>query len=355
MLRTVALPQRKPAHTRQTGPPVRIPRPTALPAHAPRNPAHAARRIPWPPRGALAVLALVAILLALLALTGRFPTVGPDQALALRDRLLDLHERHPVASVAAFVAGYVAMTSCSIPGAVFLTLTGGAVFGFGMALAAVSVASTAGACLAFLSARHLLRGMVRRLWPRQLARIDAVMTEGAKGTEGDGNDNLAADAGRQGSGCPAEAGAGDARTVSTARGDATRAGTAVRAPSSARASSGLPPFELLSPGALCLLGLRCVAVMPYWLVNLLFGVTAMRLSTFATVSLVGMVPLNAIYVHAGAELGRIRHLGDILSLRTGLALCLLAVVPLVLRRALCALKARRRAGNRRTSTPEQSG
>lgn len=343
MLRTVALPQRKPAHTRQAGPPVRIPRPTVPPppAHAPRNPAHAARRIPWPPRGALAMLALAATLLALLALTGHFPAVGPDLALALRDRLLDLHARHPVASVAAFVAGYVAMTSCSIPGAVFLTLTGGAVFGFGVALAAVSVASTAGACLAFLSARHLLRGMVRRLWPRQLARIDTVMTEGA---EGDGNDNLAADAGGQGSGCPAETGAGDARTASTARGDATRAGTAVRAPSSARASSGLPPFELLSPGALCLLGLRCVAVMPYWLVNLLFGVTAMRLSTFATVSLVGMAPLNAIYVHAGAELGRIRHLGDILSLRTGLALCLLAVVPLVLRRALCALKARRRAG-----------
>ncbi|MEG6504071.1 TVP38/TMEM64 family protein [Nitratidesulfovibrio sp. 1201_IL3209] len=272
---------------------MRIPRPTAPspPAHAPRNPA----------RGALAVLALTATLLALLALTGHFPAVGPDQALALRDRLLDLHARHPVASVAAFVAGYVAMTSCSIPGAVFLTLTGGAVFGFWVALAAVSLASTAGACLAFLSARHLLRGMVRRLWPRQSARIDAAMAEGQ----------------------PCSAPCGPALS------------------------------SLASPGALCLLGLRCVAVMPYWLVNLLFGVTAMRLSTFATVSLVGMVPLNAIYVHAGAELARIRHLGDIISLRTGLALCLLAVVPLVLRRALCALKARRWADNRCTSAPKQ--
>ncbi len=98
--------------------------------------------------------------------------------------------------------------------------------------------------------------------------------------------------------------------------------------------------------------------MPYWLVNLLFGVTAMRLRTFATISLFGMLPLNAIYVHAGAELGRIRHLGDIISLRTGLALCLLAVAPLALRRAARMLEARRCAGHRAATVdaaaPEQS-
>nr|GBO98244.1 uncharacterized membrane protein [Nitratidesulfovibrio sp. HK-II] len=261
----------------------------------------------------LAALAL-AILLAALALTGHFPAVGPDQALALRDRLLALHARHPLASVAAYVAGYVLMTSCSIPGAVFLTLTGGAVFGFGVALAAVSAASTAGACVAFLCARHLLRDTVRRLWPGQLARIDAAMAQGLPGGPPCG---------------PAPSGP---------------------------APSGPALSGLASPGALCLLGLRCVAVMPYWLVNLLFGVTAMRPSTFATVSLFGMLPLNAIYVHAGAELGRIRHLGDIISLRTGLALCLLAVAPLALRRAARMLEARRCAVHRAAAdatAPEQ--
>lgn len=296
---------------------MRTPRSIAPPAHTPRNPAHGgpavlkpsgpaapARRLPLPP-AVLAALAL-AILLAALALAGHFPAVGPDQALALRDRLLALQARHPVASVAVYVAGYVLMTSCSIPGAVFLTLTGGAVFGFGVALAAVSAASTAGACVAFLCARHLLRDTVRRLWPRQLARIDAAMAERLPGSPP----------------------CGPALSV------------------------------LASPGALCLLGLRCVAVMPYWLVNLLFGVTAMRLRTFAMVSLFGMLPLNAIYVHAGAELGRIRHLGDIISLRTGLALCLLAVAPLALRRAARMLEARRCAGHRAATVdaaaPEQS-
>lgn len=272
------------------------------------------RRIPRPSRDTAVRLALAALLLtclALLALTGNLAPPGPDQALALRDRLLDLHARHPVASVAAYVAGYVAMTACSIPGAVFLTLTGGAVFGFGTALAAVSAASTIGACLAFLSARHLLRTTVRRLWPRQLARIDAAMAEGG--------DN---------------------------------GGTATNAAGATDEQS--PGSRLFSPGALCLLGLRCVAVMPYWLVNLLFGVTAMRLYTFATVSLLGMLPLNAIYVHAGAELGRIRHLGDIISLRTGLALCLLAVAPVLLRRVAGAMAGRRQAGNRCTSAPGQT-
>ena len=305
---------------------MRIPRPPASPAHTPRNRAHggpAANGEPHsngfasfrPPialanlarRAGIPVAIIVAALLALAVLTGNLPTPGPEQALALRDRLLDLHARHPVTSVAAYVAGYVAMTACSIPGAVFLTLTGGAVFGFGLALAAVSAASTIGACLAFLSARHLLRNTVRRLWPGQLARIDAAMAEGS------GRSDPAGAAGEQS-----------------------------------------PGSRLFSPGALCLLGLRCVAVMPYWLVNLLFGVTAMRLSTFATVSLFGMLPLNAIYVHAGAELGRIRHLGDIISLRTGLALCLLAVTPLLLRRMTDMLKARRPANTRCTSAPEQT-
>lgn len=255
--------------------------------------------------------------------------MGPDQALALRDRLLDLHARHPVTSVAVYVAGYVVMTACSIPGAVFLTLTGGAVFGFGAALAAVSAASTAGACLAFLSARHLLRATVRHLWPGQLARIDAAMTEGG------GSGDTASDAGTQ------------SRTSSPASAD--------QPDSPGPPSSTSPPAsDLFSPGAMCLLGLRCVAVMPYWLVNLLFGVTAMRLSTFATVSLFGMLPLNALYVHAGAELGRIRHLGDIISLRTGLALCLLAAVPLLLRRMAGLLEWWRRANTRCTSTPKQT-
>jgi len=300
---------------------VRIPRRPPPPARGPLDPrapldprdrahdgpAAACVPLPAPKKGARdtgtrcpilkALAALLLLSLALLFLTGKLPTPGPDQALALRDRLLDLHARHPVASVAAYIAGYVAMTACSIPGAVFLTLTGGAVFGFGVALAAVSAASTAGACLAFLSARHLLRGTVRRLWPCQLTRIDAAMADGDSG--------------------------------GTATGTANAAGAHPLCP------------RLLSPGALCLLGLRCVAVMPYWLVNLLFGVTAMRLSTFATVSLVGMVPLNALYVHAGAELGRVRHLGDIISFRTGLALCLLAAVPLLLRRVMGTLAARR--------------
>ncbi len=258
-------------------------------------------------RAVIPLAIMAAVLLAVAALTGHLPSVGPEQALALRDRLLDLHARHPVASVAAYIAGYVAMTACSIPGAVFLTLTGGAVFGFGAALAAVSAASTIGACLAFLSARHLLRATVCRLWPGQLARIDAAMAHG---------------------------------------GDSANPAGCARARS--------PGSGLLSAGALCLLGLRCVAVMPYWLVNLLFGVTAMRLSTFAMVSLVGMLPLNALYVHAGAELGRIRHLGDIISLRTGLALCLLAAVPLLLRRMAGLLEWWRRANTRCTSTPKQT-
>jgi uncharacterized membrane protein YdjX (TVP38/TMEM64 family) len=60
-----------------------------------------------------------------------------------------------------FIAGYVLATILLAPGAV-LTLAAGAIFGVTEGVLYVFAAATAGACGAFLVARHLLRDLVRR-------------------------------------------------------------------------------------------------------------------------------------------------------------------------------------------------
>lgn len=79
-------------------------------------------------------------------------------------------------------------------------------------------------------------------------------------------------------------------------------------------------------GAFYLLALRLTAAVPYFVINLAFGVTRMRLRTFAPISFLGLAPATALYVNAGTRLATINSPRDILStalLSTFLALALL--------------------------------
>jgi pyruvate/2-oxoglutarate dehydrogenase complex dihydrolipoamide dehydrogenase (E3) component/uncharacterized membrane protein YdjX (TVP38/TMEM64 family) len=99
---------------------------------------------------------------------------------ARRDALRVEAAARPLRAVAAYAALYVGVTALSLPGAAVLTLAGGAVFGFWLGLAVVSVASTLGATLAFLVARFLLRDAVQaRFGDRLRAVNDGVRADGA--------------------------------------------------------------------------------------------------------------------------------------------------------------------------------
>lgn len=89
--------------------------------------------------------------------------------------------------------------------------------------------------------------------------------------------------------------------------------------------------EVERNGAFYLLSLRLMAAVPYFVVNLTFGLTRMRLRTFAPVSFVGLAPATALYVNAGTELAAIERPGDILSARLIATFALLAILPLVAR------------------------
>jgi uncharacterized membrane protein YdjX (TVP38/TMEM64 family) len=93
-------------------------------------------------------------------------------------------------------------------------------------------------------------------------------------------------------------------------------------------------------GALYLLSLRLIPVVPFFLINLCLGLTRMRTWTFYGVSQVGMLPGTAVYVNAGTELTHIHSVGDVATPGVLVALVLLGVFPLLA--GLRRLHARRR-------------
>ena len=219
----------------------------------------------------LLVLVLAVALAGFVVLDlGRYLSL--EQLRAAQADLADLYARRPGTVVAAFFGVYVVVTALSLPGAVPLTLAGGALFGLGLGTLVVSFASTAGATLAMLVSRHLLREAVQARFGARLAEMDR----------------------------------GIARD-----------------------------------GAFYLFTLRLVPVLPFFAINLLMGLTAMRLWTYAWVSQVGMLAGTLVYVNAGAQLAQLTSLKGIVSPGLLGAFVLLGLFPLLVRWLISRVRARR--------------
>lgn len=94
-----------------------------------------------------------------------------------------------------------------------------------------------------------------------------------------------------------------------------------------------------------LLSLRLAPVVPFFVINLVMGLTPMRLRTFWWISQLGMLPGTAVYVYAGASLPSLRQLtsdfvSSVLSPQLWTALLLLALFPLAARLAARRLQRR---------------
>ena len=161
-----------------------------------------------------------------------------------------------------YLAVYVAVAALSIPGAVILTLIGGAIFGLGWGLLIVSFASSIGATLAFLVSRTLLRDWVQSKFGDYLAPIN-------RGIEKDGS------------------------------------------------------FYLFS--------IRMVPLFPFFIVNLLMGLTPIKTISFYIVSQIGMLLGTAVYINAGSELVQITSLSGLVSGSLLFSLALLGLFPFIAR------------------------
>ncbi|MBR7627634.1 FAD-dependent oxidoreductase [Aeromonas popoffii] len=94
-------------------------------------------------------------------------------------------------------------------------------------------------------------------------------------------------------------------------------------------------------GTFYLLSLRLIPLFPFFLVNLLMGLTPIRVSTYYWVSQLGMLPGTFVYVLAGSELGQLTSTGNILSPGLMVALTLLGLMPFLIKRAIQQLALRR--------------
>lgn len=213
---------------------------------------------PWRTWALTAALALLAVALHRHFELGQWLTL--ERLQASRDALRAAYDARPLAVLAGFFGVYVVATALSIPGAVVLTLAAGAMFGLGVGLLVVSFASSLGALLAFLAARHLLRDAIQARFGKALAPIN----EGVK-----------------------------------------------------------------KDGTFYLLTLRLVPVFPFWLINLLMGLTPMGAGRFYLVSQIGMLAGTAVYVNAGTQLAAVRSPGDVLSPALLGSFVLLGLFPLL--------------------------
>lgn len=208
---------------------------------------------------------ILVVVLFLLAISSYF-FFDLDQYLTLQYAQSQLSEiqafKEANFALTAFVyfALYVVATGLSIPGAIIITLVGGAIFGLVWGTVLVSFASSIGATFAFLASRLILRDWVQRKFGDYLAPVN-------RGIERDGN------------------------------------------------------FYLFS--------IRMVPLFPYFMVNLVMGLTPIRTFSYYWVSQLGMLLSTAVYVNAGSELSRISSLSGLVSAPVIFSLVLLGVTPLI--------------------------
>ncbi|MDV6328599.1 FAD-dependent oxidoreductase [Idiomarina sp. Sol25] len=94
-------------------------------------------------------------------------------------------------------------------------------------------------------------------------------------------------------------------------------------------------------GAFYLLSLRLVPLFPFFVINLVMGLTKIKAWTFYWVSQVGMLLGTAVYVNAGTQLAQISSLGDVVSADLIGAFVLLGIFPLIAKAVLAFLKRRK--------------
>lgn len=94
-------------------------------------------------------------------------------------------------------------------------------------------------------------------------------------------------------------------------------------------------------GAFYLFTLRLIPLVPFFLINLLLGLTGMKMRNFFWVSQLGMLPATIVYVNAGTQIAQIKSLGGILSPGLIGAFVLLGIFPFIGRALVRLVQARK--------------
>ena len=97
---------------------------------------------------------------------------------------------------------------------------------------------------------------------------------------------------------------------------------------------------IIREGAFYLFTMRLLPAVPFFVINLVMGLTPMRTKTFFWVSQLGMLPATLVYVNAGSELGKVQTIDDILSLSLIISFVLLGIFPLLIKKIIREIQAK---------------
>ena len=97
-------------------------------------------------------------------------------------------------------------------------------------------------------------------------------------------------------------------------------------------------------GALYLFTLRLVPLFPFFVINLLMGLTPISTKKFYIVSQIGMLAGTVVYVNAGTQLAKIDSLSGILSPALIASFVLLGIFPLLAKKVIDVVKSRKVLG-----------
>lgn len=87
-------------------------------------------------------------------------------------------------------------------------------------------------------------------------------------------------------------------------------------------------------GAFYLVSLGLIPIFPYFVINLVMGLTPIRITTFYWASQTGMLLETILVVNAGTQISRIESLSGLLSPALITSLALLGLVPLLVRKLM---------------------
>lgn len=91
-------------------------------------------------------------------------------------------------------------------------------------------------------------------------------------------------------------------------------------------------------GGFYLFTLRLVPAFPFFVINLVMGLTPIRILTFYLVSQIGMLAGTLVYVNAGTQIAQIESLSGILSPGLIASFVLLGVFPLIAKKVVSVIK-----------------
>ena len=94
-------------------------------------------------------------------------------------------------------------------------------------------------------------------------------------------------------------------------------------------------------GAFYLFTLRLVPIFPFFVINLVMGLTPIRVGVFYIVSQIGMLAGTAVYVNAGTQLAQIDSLSGILSPGLIFSFVLLGIFPLIAKKITAVIQSKK--------------